>query len=273
MSAAPFSPGGNSAVPASTVARPVAAGTRPVGILGGMGPAAGVDFVRLFLGACEAVLREKGLAIVDQAFPEHWLAQIPVVDRSRALLEDDAPQPLDEMERAVGRLAVVGACAVAIACNTAHAWHAALQRARPEVELLHIARETAGDLKARGVEVAVLLATQGTYRMRLYQDAFDECGIQCLLPLHEEQLTLMEGIYDGVKAGRLDFARERFGGVAQAVHRRHGGVPMVMGCTEIPLALPFVEGAREWTLVDPAEVLARALARRAYGLGRMGTSR
>ena len=31
---------------------------RTVGILAGMGPAAGVDFVRLFVGACEAWLRE-----------------------------------------------------------------------------------------------------------------------------------------------------------------------------------------------------------------------
>ena len=27
-------------------------GTRKVGILGGMGPAAGADFLRLFVGAC-----------------------------------------------------------------------------------------------------------------------------------------------------------------------------------------------------------------------------
>ncbi|CAB3799888.1 Aspartate racemase [Paraburkholderia caffeinitolerans] len=265
MNTAPFSPGGHCPATAAGQDPPRPQG-HPVGILGGMGPAAGVDFVRLFLEACERHLRAAGAPIVDQAFPEHWLVQVPVVDRSRALLERDAPQPLEGMERAIAQLAAVGAQTIAIACNTAHAWHAALQRGRGGVELLHIAKETAAHLRAGGVDAAVLLATQGTYRMGLYQDAFDESGIQCVLPRPEERQALMEGIYEGVKAGRPDIARERFGAVASALHRRHGALPLVMACTEIPLALPFVEEARAWTLVDPADVLARALAQRAYGL-------
>jgi aspartate racemase len=239
----------------------------PVGILGGMGPAAGVDFVRLFLSACERCLREHEMPIVDQAFPEHWLAQIPVVDRSRALLDPNAPQPLEGMSLAIGRLVALGARTVAVACNTAHAWQAALQREQPDVELLHIARETAAHLRASGVTSVMLLATEGTYRMALYQQAFDACEIRCVLPSAEERHTLMEGIYDGVKASRLELARECFAAVGRALHERHGDLPMVMACTEIPLAMPSADAAREWTLVDPAEVLALALARRAYGLG------
>jgi aspartate/glutamate racemase len=40
-----------------------------VGILGGMGPAAGSDFSRLFVNACEAVLVARGEPVTDQAFP------------------------------------------------------------------------------------------------------------------------------------------------------------------------------------------------------------
>ena len=60
--------------------------TATVGILAGMGPAAGVDFARLFLQSCDACLLERGQPINDQAYPEHWLAQVPIVDRTRALL-------------------------------------------------------------------------------------------------------------------------------------------------------------------------------------------
>lgn len=238
----------------------------PVGILGGMGPAAGVDFVRLFLSACERCLREHDTPIVDQAFPEHWLAQIPVADRSAALRDPHAPQPLEGMSLAIERLVGLGARAVAVACNTAHAWQAALQRAQPDVELLHIARETAAHLRVSGVTSAMLLATEGTYRMALYQEAFDACEIGCVVPSARERNALMEGIYDGVKAGRPELARERFAAVGRALYERHGDLPMVMACTEIPLAMPFADGARQWTLVDPAEVLALALARKAYGL-------
>ncbi|MFZ3117300.1 MAG: aspartate racemase, partial [Variovorax sp.] len=56
--------------------------TQVVGILGGMGPAAGADFVRLFVDACAQHMRAVGEPVRDQAFPEHWLAQVPVPDRT-----------------------------------------------------------------------------------------------------------------------------------------------------------------------------------------------
>ena len=57
---------------------------RKVGILGGMGPAAGADFLQLFVSACEVHMRREGLRVHDQAFPEHWLVQIPAPDRTEA---------------------------------------------------------------------------------------------------------------------------------------------------------------------------------------------
>jgi aspartate racemase len=237
-----------------------------VGILAGMGPAAGVDFARLFLEASADWLRSHGRAVEDQAYPEHWIAQVPVADRTRALLDPAAPQPLEAMTRALRQLEGLGARAVAMSCNTAHAWHGALQERVPGVELLHIAEETAQDLRRRGVGRAALLATQGTYRMGLYERAFAAQGVQCLLPAPEAQAWLMEGIYDGVKAGDMALARERFVRAGQQVRAAQGeDVVLVMACTEIPLALPAAPEAAGWVLVDPSQSLAAALARKAYG--------
>ena len=94
--------------------------TATVGILAGMGPAAGVDFARLFLQSCDACLLERGQPINDQAYPEHWLAQVPIVDRTRALNDPEAPQPLEAMRRTLGRLADLGAQAVAISLSLIH---------------------------------------------------------------------------------------------------------------------------------------------------------
>jgi aspartate racemase len=103
-----------------------------VGILGGMGPAAGADFVRLFVQACGEHLSARGEAITDQAFPAHWLVQVPAPGRTEALLEY-GPSPLPAMATALRQLAGVGAQAVAIACNTAHLWHRQLREACPGI--------------------------------------------------------------------------------------------------------------------------------------------
>jgi aspartate racemase len=74
----------------------------------------------------------------------------------------------------------------------------------------------------------------------------------------------MVGIYQGVKGDDLVLARECFTTVAQALQQRHGLKALIMGCTEIPLALQATGPMAEVLLVDPARLLARALAARAY---------
>ncbi|MGJ7532297.1 MULTISPECIES: aspartate/glutamate racemase family protein [unclassified Variovorax] len=240
--------------------------TQVVGILGGMGPAAGADFVRLFVQACAQQIRARGEPVRDQSFPEHWLAQVPVPDRTDALAsaEQGAHQPLEPMLQALGRLAALGSRAVAIACNTAHAWHANLQERFPQVELLHMARETAQQLAGQGTTSVALMATEGTYRVRLYEQALAEAGLGCHVPLAEERHTITRGIFDGVKAGNMQLAEQCFSDVALRLAERHGPVTIIMGCTEVPLGLQGSATVAGLDLVDPAQVLAAALARRAY---------
>jgi len=249
------------------MAAAVTAPPRPVGILGGMGPAAGADFVRLFVQACTERMQQCGLAVHDQAFPEHWLAQVPVPDRSAALhLGGEALEaPLQAMDQAIVRLRACGAQAIAMACNTAHAWHGRLQQRFPGLELLHVAREMALHLRADGARAVGLMATQGTYHSGLYDEALAAVGIACHSPEPEERATLMRGIYQGVKTGDLALAQDCFASVGQALRARYGAdVPLVMGCTEIPLVLEQAPVAASWRLLNPARILAQALAGRAY---------
>ena len=231
-----------------------------VGILGGMGPAAGADFVRLFVQACGEQLAARSLPVTDQAYPAHWLVQIPAPGRTEALL-DNGRSPLPAMAAAMLQLRDVGARAVAIACNTAHLWHRQLREACPEVTLLHMVEETARDLSSRGIRRVGLLATLGTHRLKLYEPILAAAGIRSFTPEDDEQVDVMRGIREGVKAGRIDVARDCFEEVARALAARHGLDTLVLACTEIPLALRALPGVR---LVDPAQVLARALARHAY---------
>ncbi len=250
-----------------------------VGILGGMGPAAGADFVRLFVAACAAHLQALGWPVNDQAFPEHWLAQVPLPDRSQAL-EPGAgadAQPLAAMLQVLGRLVALGVRSVAMPCNTAHAWHGQLQERFPQIELLHMPGEVARELTRQRVHAAAVMATTGTYQSAVYAHALAQAGVTCHLPSVAERETIMRGIYQGVKAGDMALARRCFAEVAQALAERYPGAALVLGCTEIPLALGAGEQGGEkghagdmgWAvpglvMVNPTALLAQALARRAY---------
>lgn len=118
-------------------------------------------------------------------------------------------------------------------------------------------------LRARGTGRVGLLATQGTYSSGIYPKALAEAGLVCHVPLEAERDCLMRGIYSGVKAGDLVFARQQFEKVAGALVNRHALNVPVLGCTEIPLVLREINGAPHVQQIDPAQVLAEALADRA----------
>ncbi|RYF69725.1 MAG: aspartate/glutamate racemase family protein, partial [Comamonadaceae bacterium] len=216
--------------------------------------------------ACTEQMGALGIPVHDQAYPEHWLAQVPIPDRTAALHDTrpGAHQPAEPLLQATGRLSALGARVVAIACNTAHAWHGILQQRFPQLVVLHGVQEVVAELATRNVQGVGLLATQGAYDAGLYQGELERAGIGCFVPESDERELLMQGIYEGVKAGNYPLARQRFESVSIALQQRHGVSTLIMGCTEIPLALwehPRLPGL---SLVNPSEVLACALARHAY---------
>ncbi len=98
-----------------------------------------------------------------------------------------------------------------------------LQERFPQVELLHMAREVAQHLAAQGAGNVALMATEGTYRVRLYEHALAEAGLDCLVPLQEERRIITRGIFDGVKAGNMRLAEECFSQVALQARRNATG--------------------------------------------------
>jgi aspartate racemase len=241
-----------------------AVAVRRIGMLGGMGPAAGAELARLFVESCEEVMKQRGEPITDQAYPEHVLLQVPFPDRTAALLSGATELLGERMSASLRRLEILGVSTVGMACNTAHAWHAKLQARHPGLELLNVGQVVADELKGQGVTQVGVLATTGTYVSGVYDDALRAAGVLCVAPEPHEREALMRGIYDGVKAGNRALAKELFVQVAGALCKRHSLQALILGCTEIPLALSARDLQREVLMFDPAALLAKALARRAY---------
>jgi aspartate racemase len=211
-----------------------------------MGPSATADFLMK--------LAEEAQADRDQ---EH----VPVLvwgdcrtpDRTRSLLYGD-PSPLPYMLQAVFQLPRLGARALVIPCNTAHAWADDIVALSP-APLLHIVDAVGAVAQASKVRVLGLMATSGTLSAGQYPARLAAQGITVMTPEPPEQEQVSRGI-SLAKAGRLAEARDLFTGVHDALLDR--GVDMVaLACTEIPLALQPV-GPKS---LDTTRALARASVR------------
>ena len=145
---------------------------------------------------------------------------------------------------------------IAIPCNTAHHWHAALQ-AKTSVRILHIVDAVADTLTRKGMQGGPIgvLATNGTVQAGVYQKRLTLRGFTCVMPDAEGQAEVMRAIRL-VKAGQLSEATEILRREAETLVAK-GCLQVAMACTEIPLALASVEGELRMWLLDPTDALAQ----------------
>lgn len=250
---------------------------RLIGIVGGLGPFAHIDFERKLLDAASELIGARR----DQDFPQWVLSSIPrTPDRTEAFL-GEAEDPTPVLLRSLERLRRAGADFAVVACNTAHLF---LNRLRnesplPIVSLIEVTADEAARI-APGGSVGVL-ATSGTLRSRLYHDPLAARGLRPVSPFDLEggetlqRRNVMAPIYGpwvdgrhrggGIKSdGGSEEARALLEQAAGWLVAEGGADVLIAGCTEIPLALEGAEVARR-PLLDPAALLAGAAVRYAYG--------
>src|SRR5215217_5751504 len=115
---------------------------KTLGVLGGMGPAATLDFLAKLQAATPAVRDQDHLRVLIDINP-----QVP--DRNTG--EADPGPVLADMARG---LVAQGAQVLAIACNTAHAFADKVRSAGvPLIDMIEVACEAARDAGARRVAV------------------------------------------------------------------------------------------------------------------------
>jgi aspartate racemase len=226
-----------------------------LGIVGGVGPAATVDFMSKIVTKTPAGKDQDHIKMVVEQNP-----QIP--DRTANLLRHET-DPTMAMYATCKRLERAGAKAIAIPCNTAHAFVERIQ-AHLQVPIVNMLTETVEWISQKyGSGKAVgLLATSGTVHSRVYHQAARRSGLQILTPGIDYQAMVMEAIYGarGIKAGFTEgLCREQLLLVAQHLCELGAGV-LILGCTELPLVFANNETLQindhSVALVDPTTILA-----------------
>lgn len=226
---------------------------KAIGIIGGMGPLATADlFEKIILHTRAACDQEHLRVYID--------SNTNIPDRTAALLHGGA-DPTPELTASARGLERQGAEVLVMPCNTAHNFYDAVQAA-VSAPVLHMIRLTAQALAGRGVRKAGLLATDGTVRTGIYQRTFAGTGVELLEPETEGQRAVMEMIYQGVKAGRRDYDAAPARRAMEALLER-GAETLILGCTELPLAVDLY--GLDFPVTDPTLELALGAIRFAGG--------
>lgn len=220
---------------------------RLIGVLGGMGPAATVDFLAKVVALTPAEADQDHVPLVVHSVP-----QIPP---RPAAIASGSDAPFAPMLAGVRVLERAGAEAIVIACNTAHYWYDRLV-AESRVPIIHIADAALTTLRVRQKPVRALglMATPQTIASRIYQDRL-EGDIERFLAPDGTVQTLVDAAIVAVKRNDRAAARQAAEEAARLLLAA-GADALLLACTELPVALA---GSRlEADCVDATAALAAA---------------
>jgi len=235
-----------------------------IGIIGGVGPQAGLDFLQKIITNTKAVSDQDHLNCILISCP----SLIP--DRTEYLLYGQVENPAVGMFECARRLYAAGARRAVVVCNTAHAdriftpFRAKVAELLPGLGIVNMLETCANHVKTSlHVHALGLLATKGSHQSRVFHEYFrDEDGFQLIEPAIAEQEQVHEAIYNeqyGIKANPRHVTSQ----AKECIHRAacrlidRGAEAIVLGCTEIPLATQ--NSHFPVPVIDPGEITARHL--------------
>lgn len=196
-----------------------------LGVLGGMGPAATAEFMRL--------LALMSPAVTDQQHPKVLLYSNPQIpDRSSAIL-GKGPDPTDELKKGLLTILDWGADILAVPCNTAHLY-IDLFKDDLDLPLIHIVEASIEACKSKSPEGAWLLGTEGTLQCGIYQSYARRKNYPFYLP-GEDNCRMVQHCIELVKANRLEESGRILKGVVMDLWKERP-VPVMTACTELPLS-------------------------------------
>ncbi|PAP75660.1 aspartate/glutamate racemase family protein [Rubrivirga marina] len=239
---------------------------RPIGIVGGVGPMAGLDLVRKITAATRARCDQDHLPVTLVSHPHR------IADRTDFLLGRTAINPGLALADLADTLITGGAEIIGIPCNTAHApaiIACVRERIGGRAEFVDLIEAVADEIRHRFPDArrVGVLSTTGTLAARVYPDRLGPLGLDVIAPPPSVQETdVHPAIYDptyGVKSVSAPVNDRAVAGLRAGLDHLvgAGAEVVVLACTEIPLALSMTEVGGV-PMLDATRVLARALVRR-----------
>ena len=234
-----------------------------IGIVGGMGPYAGLDLVKKIFDLTQANQDQDHVPLAMISVPHK------ITDRTKFLEGGTDINPGIEISNIVRQLSDQGASVIGMPCNTAHSSKIIneVYNSIPEgITFVNMVSEVINFIKGEypDIERVGILATTGTVKSDVYNKELINNDLKPVLLSKENQKKLIDqAIYDkdfGIKSISnpvQDIAKRKIHLAIESLIENKAEV-VILGCTELPLAVNATS-VKTIPLIDSTMVLARSL--------------
>ncbi len=222
-----------------------------IGILGGMGTQAGLDFcsklAKLYRGK------------MDQQYPMFILYNKSNTPKRPENLKKYY-NVLDELVKGCKMLSKNNCKFIVMPCNTAHYWHKDIQK-KIKIPLLSMPKEVFNYTKQnckKDTKIGIL-CTEATLKTKVYHQYFDK-KYEFISPTKNLQKSSVNKSIKYVKMGKVKEAEKVLRpAVNQLIKKKCKKI--ILGCTELPIALfaykSFKKAKESKLFIDPNLLLAQ----------------
>jgi len=226
-----------------------------VGIIGGMGPDATVDFMSRVLRATPAT--------TDQEHVRMLVENNPRIPSRQLAMRGEGEDPGPTIAAIAARLEAAGADFLVMPCNLAHAWQGDIEAATgiPFVSIVAASVQSALDRSDDDGAVG-LMTTPGCFTAGLYQQALRAAG-RSVTTQTQDELAATMSLVEQIKAGDQS---DEVGSALRALANKlvdRGAKVLIAACTEFPLVLD--ESMFDVAFVSSTDVLAKKTVAIALG--------
>ncbi len=159
-----------------------------LGIIGGMGPMATVEFYKRLVLSTPADGDSKH---IDMVILNH--ATIP--DRTECILNNEGDKFLGAIKKDFDIMNRIGVRAIAIPCNTSH-YYFDKYKEFTDIEIINMVESTICEVAKRKYKKACVFSTKGTEISGIYRKYADIYGLECLDIEMQDRDNVMKIIYD-----------------------------------------------------------------------------
>lgn len=204
---------------------------KKVGIVGGIGPEATVDYYRSIISKFQEKIGSK------EELPELFINSINMYKMFNLLMNGQTQEVINYLTDAVQKLESVGADFVVMCGNTPHIVFEQIQQ-KVQVPMISIVEETYLKAQELSLEKIGLIGTKFTMENDFFKKPFISHDIEMVVPNQSEQEYIHRKIVEELENGIVNNETKKgFLNIINQMINRDGIQGVILGCTELPMLI------------------------------------
>jgi len=203
---------------------------KKIGIIGGLGPEATVDYYK---GIINSFKNESN----DLNYPEIIVYSVNMSEMLGLMRLKKYELVTAYLSEKIENLKQAGAEFAVLSANTPHLLFDQI-REKSTIPLISIVEATCQEAKRRGAKRVGLFGTEFTMNATFFPDVFKKEGIEVIMPDSEDKELINEKLFSEIELGIFkDDTRELLITIIEKMVREQHIDSLILGCTEFPLIL------------------------------------